>query len=516
MNVLGRVVVGAALGAITTLIFHPASRSRLYSGLFNWGPSAVSQPGVELLSNIARLPEPKSIDDACLWMEAGALRILARQATSPKEWQSFVRTAQAGSALEPDNAFWPQMEAVFSLAMGDRARGWTRWRDAARRTRWDDGQTRRLESFAQRLQRSYGRASWVYIPAYDARTTNTARVIEWFARDLVRSTSLRGARDLELRYLTVVNGRLMREGARSIRVGEVALAIVELSSYPPDLLSITSPRKLLIARADLYHAIQGQKWDVRAEELDRAFRENDGWYGFPTAQEAETDARITGFWVLLANSSGTISLAIALLGVILAIIGGMLKRLDLSAKPRWLPLGAVALLISIPAWLLTDAWLPTALLATSVLSLLATPENIRRRAAVDAGYLHGFSLAVVGLGLSLALAVSVLIGTTPGYECLNSIPWITELLSNPEEAISVAIILLAIFIGMSPAFAWVHRFSTLQIITRSADRLGRALLIVGLTSAIVSAPLALVVERELGGRLAQLVNNEPVYYYVSD
>lgn len=516
MNVFGRVAIGAALGALATLLLHPASRNRLYSGLFNWGPSSVTQRGPELLANLDRLPQPKSIDDASLWMEAGALRILARRTTTAREWQSFIRTAQAGATLEPDNAFWPQMEAVFCLARGDRPTGWAHWRAAARRTRWDDGQTRRLEEYAQRLQQAHGRASWVYIPAYDARTTNTSRVIEWFARDLVRATNLKSARDLELRHATVVNGRLMREGARSIRVGEVALAIVELSSYPPDLLSITSPRKLLIARSDLYHALLSQKWEVRAEEVDRAFRENDGWFGFPTAQEAETDVRIAGFSVLLANSSGTISLAIALFGLILGVIGALLRRLDLTAKPRWTSVAVVALLAAIIVWFLTEAWLPTMLIAASVMSLMASPENIRRRAVVNAGYLHGFSLGVVGLGLALALAVSILIGTTPGYECLNSIPWITELLSTSGEAVSVAAILLAIFIGMSPAFAWVHRFSTLQIVARSADRLGRALLIVGIGLAIVSAPIALVTDRELGSRLAQLVNNEPVYYYVND
>lgn len=516
MNVFGRVAIGAALGALATLLLHPASRNRLYSGLFNWGPSPVTQQGPELLANIDRLPQPRSIDDASLWMEAGALRILARRTTTVKEWQSFIRTARAGAELEPDNAFWPQMEAVFSLSRGDRPTGWTHWRAAARRTRWDDGQTRRLEKYAQKLQQAHGRASWVYIPAYDARTTNTSRVIEWFARDLVRATNLDRSRDLELRHATVVNGRLMREGARSIRVGEVALAIVELSSYPPDLLSITSPRKLLIARSDLYHALLSQKWEVRAEEVDRAFRENDGWFGFPTGQEAETGARLVGFSVLVANSSGTISIAIALLGVALRLFGGLLNRHDLTAKPRVGSVALAAIVAAVPVWTLTASWLPTALLAASIISLLATPEHIRSRATVNAGYLHSFSLGVVGLGLVLALAVSVLIGTTPGYESLNSIPWITELLSNPQEAISVAVILLAIFVGMSPAFAWVHRFSTLQIVTRSADRLGRALVVVGVVVAIVSAPIALVTDRELGNRLAQLVNNEPVYYYVND
>lgn len=516
MNVLGRVAAGAALGALVTLLLHPTSRPRLFGGLWNWGPSVETSKAEDLLDNLSRLPRPKTVSDASLWMEAGARRILARRPTTSREWESFIHTAQAGAVLEPDNAFWPQMEAVFLMANGKRLAAWASWGKGSRRARWDDGQTSRLEGLSKRLKSAHGDASWVWIPAYGRRTTDSARSIELFARDLVRSTDIKTRTDLELRYATVMNGRLMREGARSIRVGEVALAVVELGSYPPDLMSISSPRKLLIARADLFHALRAQGWTLRADETDRAFRDNDGWFGFPNADEAEASANLTGFGILLANSLGVVAAAIALAGTALVLLGRLLDRDSNTKQPRGPDLLVSAAAAGLLVWYLTKAWLPTTLIVASILSLIVSPSHTRTRATVTLGYLHGFALFITGLGLASAIAVIALTYSTPGVESLPHLGSAKELLDDRQSGTVIATVILSVTIGMSPAFAWVHRFSTTQIIANSSRRLGSALVVFALATLIIGAPLALYADKALGSRLAQLVSNEPVYYYVND
>lgn len=515
MNVWARVAIGAALGALTTLLLHPVSRPRLFGALGNWGMSAEARKSPELVVNLDRLPEPKSVADASVWMEAGARRIIARRPTLSKEWESFVQTARAGALQEPDNALWPQMEAVFRLAQGRKSEAWALWREASRRARWDDGQTHRLESFAVRLGQAHHEGGWVWIPAYGRRSTSVARAIEWFARDLVRSTGLTAAPDLELRYATVMNGRLMREGARSIKVGEVALAVVELGSYPSNLMSISSPKKLLIARADLFHALRAQGWTLRADETDRAFRDNDGWFGFPNSEEAESNAQGAGMLVLLSNLWGTITASVAVLGGLLVILGRIVGRGG-TPQPSPAPVVISSVVACALAWFATHAVLPSMLLLASILGLLLTPANIRTRASVHLGYLHSLALFITGLGLSLAVAVAVIANTTAGVESLPYLGWASELLVDQRAAVALAVVVLCVVIGMSPAFALVHRFSTLQIVARSSEQMGRAMILGALIALIVGAPPALYTDRILGTRLAELVNNEPVHYYVNE
>ncbi len=515
MNVWARVGVGAALGALATLLVHPISRARLFSTLWSWGPSPVDLrlPDVEQMH---RLPEPKTLRDAHLWMQAGAQRILGRRPTTPREWDSFIQTARAGGVQQEDNALWPQMEAVFLLAKGDRPQAWKRWQDAAKRTRWDDGHSAKLTSLSQELVRAHGDAAWVYIPAYGRRTTEIARTIEWFTRDLVRATGVTTTRDLELRYATVMNGRLMREGGRSIQIGEIAMATTELGTYPPDLMSISSPRKLLIARAELTAALREQGWAFRADEVDRTFRENDGWLGFPNTQEAERFAHQVGAAVLIANALGLLAATTAVMGALLWGLGLLVRHVPNPERPRWIPVSMTAATAGVLAYLATDAWLPPLLLAASILSLAVSPGNVRRRAEVTLGYLHGMALVLTGIGLSVSLGLFALSQCTAGVESLPHLGWLSEVLTEHEVALSIAVYLLSVATGMSPAFAFVHRYSTLQIVGRSADRLGKAMMVGALVALIVGAPLALYVDRVLGRTLEQLVANEPIYYYVND
>jgi len=515
MTLLGRIALGAALGALTTLLVHPVSRSRLFGALTNWGPSQQTRSAPDLLANLDRLPTPKSISDASLWMEAGARRVVGRKPTSKREWDSFIQTARAGAEFEPDNALWPQMEAVFLLAKGQRGDAWATWKSASKRLRWDDGQTRRLENVASRLRAAHHEGGWAWISAYGRRSTVIARSIEWFARDLVRSTTLDNRSDLELRYATVMNGRVMREGARSIKVGEVALAVVELGSYPPNLLSISSPKKLLIARADLFHALRNAGWSLQADEVDRAFRDNDGWFGFPTSAEAESSAQTIGLGVLLANSVGAIGVTIALVGAGLWGIGLSIARTE-SRRPKPVPLAVAAGVAAALTWLLTQAALPAGLLAASILSLLLSPTNTRTRASVHLGYLHGVALLVTGFSLAAAIAVAVVTNVTAGVESLPFLGWASEALDDQRAALVLAVVVLSVVVGMSPAFALVHRFSTLQIIAASAERLGRAILLGALALLVLAAAPALYVDRVYGNVLSELVNNEPVHYYVND
>lgn len=515
MNVWARVGVGAALGALATLLIHPISRPRLFSSLWNWGPSQVDLRSPDL-DHLERLPEPKSLRDANLWMQAGAHRILGRRKTTPREWDAFIQTAQAGSVEEPDNAMWPQMEAVFLLAKGEREAAWVRWREAAKRIRWDDGQTVKLTSLSRELAKTHGQAAWVSIPAYGRRSKEVARTIEWFARDLVRSTGVQSPRDLELRYSTVLNGRLMREGGRSIQIGEIAMATTELGTYPPDLMSISSPRKLLIARAELASALRAQDWGLRADEVDRTFRENDSWFGFPNAQEAERYAQDIGSLVLLANSWGLIAITTAIMGALLSIVGAILGRVPHPDRPRLVPLAIAATLAAAGAFAVTGSWLPPLLLGAAILSLAVSPTHVRSRAEVTLGYLHGLALVLTGIGLGGSIGLLAISLSTAGVEALPHLGWASEVLADHDVAASIGIYLLSVAIGMSPAFALVHRYSTLQIVSRSADRLGKAMMVSALIVLIVGAPLALYADRVLGRTLEQLVANEPIYYYVND
>jgi hypothetical protein len=515
MSRLGRVLLGILVGAVLTLFVHPYSRPRLFTGALAWGsvPRALA---ADLASSRDVLPQPKSVSDYSLWMETGAQRIVSRQPTDQREWTNLLRASVRASKLEPDNAYWPQMAAVFLLASQDRLAAQAHWIAASKKARWDDGQTARLTSYRDLLVAAYGPSAWATAAAYPKRSVARARTIELFARDVARTASLIAESGLVLRSATVANGRLMRDGARSMQTLELGIAVVELASYPPNLTSINSPRKLLLARADLYNRLTDAKMTLRAEEADKAFRVNDSWLGFPNSAEAGRDFEEEASLALIAVVLVPACLVATFLGMGLWGVAVALSKSNWGAAllgPPWIIVAGVVL--AALTYLLTRSALVAVAVAASAAFLGFGPSRSRSRPSLDLGPLHGFLVGVLGLIILASISGFVAQFSLPGHELVDAIGYPDQALGGPGPILGIGLTGISMLSVIATFYAVFHHISTPTVFLHSLAALGRTMAFGGLILAVVAAPVALLMDRHISREMNQRLTNEPVYYNLS-
>lgn len=514
MNCLGRGLIGALFGALLTLFIHPYSRERLFVGPLSWGspPKAMYQ---DLAMGRDSLPQPKSLADYSLWMEVGAQRIVLRQPTSSREWKNLLGASSRAARLEPDNAYWHQMGAVFLLAAQNRRLAQVRWTEASKRTRWDDGQTARLLAHNKRVTAAYGAGAWSLAAAYPRRSVASARTIELFARDVARNASLTSIDGLRLRYATLANGRLMRDGARAMQVLELGIAVVELASYPPNLTSINSPRKLLLARADLFNRLIAAKLTVQGEEADRAFRGNDAWLGYPNSAEAARDFEAQATLELIAVSIVPACLLATILGIGLWLAAssvedsGWVERL---CAPPWIVVIGVGLALG--TFAATRSFLVSIAVAASAGFLGFGPSRARSRPGLELGPLHSLLLGLIGVIVLGSVGGMVAQFSLPGRELVDAIGYPDLALGGLGPILGIGIAGISMVSVISTFYAVVHHISTSKVFIRSVAQLGKTLAIGALGIAVLASPVALWADRAIAAEMMQRLTNEPVFYYL--
>ncbi len=513
MSRFSRGILGAVLGALLALAAHPYSRPRLLMPLGFWNPPTELITSPELLGGLRVLPQPTSLSDFSMWMESGAKRVLDRYPTSAKDWNNLQAAALQASKKDPQNAFWLQMHAVLSQAAKDRTQAYRSWQRASRKQNWDDGQTARLKRIRERLVGRYGPGAWTSASVYSLRSFAPALCIEGFARDIARMTSLQSVDGLGLRLATVRNGKLMRDGARSMRVAEVGIAVIELASYPSNLTSIYSPRKLLLARTELYGSIREKISQTDADEVDRAYRDNDSWLGYPSALEASQDAEELALLAGIGNGSTSVLLAVSFVGLMGVVLAkGLSTRLgNLLLRPPGAGLAGVGLAAF--AYIDTRHVVLAIAVAAGFGFLAFAPTRERKQPSFELGPLHKLLMLILGGIVLAATAFGLATNLAASQALISSSTLPVEAFGGPDPAVSGYLLTLATLAVISAFYGLAQRISPADVFVSTLSRLGAGLAWFGICVAVVSAPALLLLDRygELTG--TQRLENEPVYYY---
>src|SRR5687767_14361237 len=187
MNRLRRIGIGALIGAILTLAIHPISRRYVLTPFLEIGRSEAMSQTLWLPRNLDVLPVPRDMLIASVWMQTGAEMLVAGRAMSPGDLTRLIEVAEASAKGDPDNAFWPQIGAVFHLKAGNKERAIQQWLRASHATRWNDYQSHRLQRVKQDLQAvDGGPMSWHIAAAYSQRSTASTRSFEWMLRSFFK------------------------------------------------------------------------------------------------------------------------------------------------------------------------------------------------------------------------------------------------------------------------------------------------------------------------------------------
>jgi hypothetical protein len=504
MNLWVRAFYGALLGAILTIAIHPVSRPYLLNAIPSRSPIEVPLPFPD------PLPVPDTPIEASAWLHVGAERLQNRVAITAEQLKGLAALSRRYGGTEPDNAFWPMSEAVFEHQLGNIQAANDAWVVASKRPGYDDYQTKRLTRIVLQLSHGDVPQGWEYAVAYRLRSFAMAQRIEGFAKSLVSHLGRQTKPDLSLRFATLLNGNLLRDGSRNLQIMESGVSIVELASHPMELKSEPSIRRLLLAHFEFKEALNriGQPED--AQRIEASYNENDGWSALTRREDPEKFASSValqcGVWPAIPGCI----LASGILGGALWGLGYALRRISPPATLGIaLSLGAIA---SVLVWALTHFFLAVAPVIFSSLFVLLTPKKTRQRPPDDLGPL----LWVVVLGLSSAalvfLSAAAICTSRPFAANLPALA--PEIASLADARLSIAFFLFtfaAIYL-ISPLWAMVQRIATTHVFARAAQMVGATLGTLALVATVIVTPLAIYYEGQCSQTMKMLLENEPVYY----
>jgi hypothetical protein len=506
-----RAVAGFFVGALVTLVAHPASRPFLLSATQH-----ISAPRLEHCfdDHISRPAPPRNLEGASQWLQLASERAIRHQELRPNEVRTLLGIARHAEELEPRNAFWFQEEAVLLASLGRSSEAYDAWARAARCDRWNDYQLQRLMEARARLADLIGaKEAWQLAYVYDERSDAATVGIERYGRALLGHTGLSTPADLRVRYITLLNGELIRYRTRSISSGLLGANLVELSAYPSDLVHTPSPKRLWVAQSKFLNDLR-QIGIPDAEGHARiAFGKNESWRALAQAQDPRDLVENLSAGAVLSDSLIGACAFSALIGIAVWLIGCQVSG-RLAYGRRLAPAFVIlfsASLAALSTWLTHDFWAGL-VGALSGAFLYVGPVHARRARPEDLGPLFALLLIIIA-GLCGAALVAFAIAKTAAAESILPFLGIPTDFYRTPLLLGMACIFFSLALTAVPIWAMVQRIGTPHVFGLALRKFGAYLGFGSLAVGIVLGPIAVYADNRIGQTLQQLVENEPIFYF---
>ena len=513
MTSWSRAFYGALLGAVITLFVHPSSRP-FVAGPFVESSTFIENRSFQLPSSYPEvLPHPVDDLSASLWIHVGAEQIRNRTGLSARQIEGLVKIATIRSAADPTNAFWPLSAAVLENEAGHLDKSMAYWKKAATCLLYNDYQSRYLSKVRDEIASIVSPNSWQYAYCYRLRSTALAFLIESLARKFVSRAGRTNSPDLEIRYQTLINGGLLRDGSRHLEIMERGLSIVEVASHPKELQREPSIKRLLLAHTEFKEALRRLGWNQQAEAVDKAYNENDGWRALTRREDTDEKlANLTLFSALWPNLPGVLLQC----GIVAAIVGLFGIGLESLAKrsPRHAAVltGLFATSVSITVFMLTKSWLALLACGLCCAFVILTPRNPRHHMPKDLGPLFGFVVAVLSFVFVAVLGVMLLTRTLPVQASSAAFDAHFTSVSDPAMMAGLALIILSCVFLFAPLWALAQHIRTLFVLSRGFQSLGVVAATFSLLLSVAVTPVSIHFEADNQNTFRMLMENEPVYY----
>ncbi len=513
MTLWSRTLWGALIGAILTLLIHPTSRPFLASPFIESAQAFEDRSGSLPLGFPDALPEPVDDLTSSLWIHVGAERVLSRSDISDAQVKGLIQICTRQANDDPTNSFWPMAEAVFYHRLERESEASAAWQKASRCISYNDFQSRHLTAIRASLATENTSNSWQFAYAYRLRSMAFSFLVETFARYIVSNSSRTEPRDLELRYATLRNGSLMRDGARNLQIMERGISTVELASHPQEFKSQRSIKRLLIAHSEFKEALKSIGKVSEAEKTEQEYNENEGWSALTAREDTgEKISRLTLASSLIPGLPGVL-LQCALLGIFILATGLALERAIRLNERFAAPLtAAIAIFVATSVWVLTHSVLALVASGLCCLFVLLTPRNPRSHLPKDLGPLFTFVMIVLAC-VFIFLGAVMLIGRTLPVIANRSAfsPQIATILDS-NVAAGLALITVSCLFLFAPLWALAQHIRTLFVLSRGFVSLGLSTLGISLFLSVATTPVCVYLEKENQETFRMLLENEPLYY----
>jgi hypothetical protein len=511
MTWASRLALGASLSALLTLIADPISRPYLI-GILS-GPSARSLKRFD--ARVRELTPPTSVREAARWTQVAAEKMDSSHALTGNELKSLQSVIDEARAKDPKNAYWPQMDAVVEYRRGDERAAETSWVQGSKCLLWNDYQSELLNDESEQLARTtHERQGWEYAYTYRKRSAAAAELIEKLARKVVSMTDLVSDRSLTLRYATVANGALLRDGSRNVFIGQIGASIVEVGAYPPDLASRRSPKRLLLGENDLFNNLTKLGKTDWASYVQEQFGRNEAWQALSTMERAEDQARQLGVMALvLAVLPGAV-LAVGLVGSAIWGFGALCERAFQGKGFGWIFPIICGLTLGALVYLLTSFIVAATASTLCGLFLLVTPSKQRSARRRDFGPTFGLAIGVLATAAGMSLGAFLVWGSGPAVSMLPSLSVPSEYFGGSPLFIGLAVLFFSMVFLVTPFWSMAQHMPTPFVFAQGMKLFGTTLSISALCLIVFAGPLVIYADQRTSQTLRALLLNEPVYYHL--
>jgi len=513
-----RTVVGALIGAICVLLWNGISRPYILY-LFS---QAKTEPIVTrskwITENHKVLAQPKTALEASLWADAGAYKLRFSKETTAKDFVNLLRAVQIGGKLEPANAFWPQMEALFYNAIGKRKKAIERWLAASRKPKWNDHQPERMHKVINGIEQASGhRSSWPLFALTAFRNDNAAQLCLRFAYSVVQDASLTKRSDLALRYATLINGSLIRDYGSSIPIYSAGADIMEIASYPPDMEAYPTNKTLILARINFVDSLRNSGMSDEADYVYRQYQENDARNYYIGTADPEGDLKQYAIASVLIATVPSCLLGLSIISAVLWALGGAMLKYPALQKPLTLPYApAIGVIAAIVIYAYLELWLLSVAAAATFAFATFAPTRERSNPSEDLGPFFRFSIIMIAMLFTVIIGV-FLISLTEASQVSNYI------IQTPEEFVSGSVSMivlglacLGLIVLIAPAWALVRKLRTPWVCAVGLRDLGKGLFVAAALLSVVSCPIAVSLDRTLYTKGTALLDKEPLYYMATN
>jgi len=512
MTGLARALVGAAVGAVLTLVLHPISRPYLTAAwLHNPMPSQ---------EELARTPAAGGLeeDDPTFDEDGKTLRIAADNLAilKPKELTANYELAAKMGELHPENAYWRQMAAVFAWHLGKHEETLDLLRKAQESLTWQDYQTHWLQQIQGHLRSAYGSIqSWQFADVYWLRSLAPAEAIGSTERAVIDISSLDTDDGLRFRMIVMRNAALMRDNARSLAVGQIGADVVEQCCQPARPEGPETQRRLLIYRGRFFDHLRHFNRLEAVTIANELFEKNDSWQALINDPNAAKIVQSLSLSSVLAASLPGALMAAAAFGLFLWSLGFLVERSrPVQRLMRFPAILFFALAFAIAAYGITQ--LPIVGIAIGAGATIAglTPRHNRSRPPSRLGPFFSFLTGVLALIFLALLAAYFVLGATPSDQVLQSMQLVEEQHISLQILLGTALVILSVLCLAAPMWAFAQRIRTVAVLSSGLKGFGAIVAIVGVVLGVIACPIAIYSDRHMQDTLYRLVVNEPENYYL--
>lgn len=517
MNSTSRALLGALAGALLVMVAHPGARSYVMQGVTQVTPSEFLKTTPHLASNNDTLEDPVTQEANALWILVAAERIRAGDVLSQDEIILLAEIAQSSAETDPDNAFWRQAESTFLLMLGNYTASLDAWRNGAICSRYHDPQVNRLEAVARGLANESGREfAWHWALMAAIRSDSIAWMILNHGERLVNVAP--EPQQLEVRYLSVLNGRLLRDGGKHVRSSKFGSQLIEVGVMGKQTLPFASssalPREEAEARGAFLRQIRTRFSESMYSTGQDALSSNEAFNAMVSQESVDQNfTRLVRRSVLSGGGPGALLLT-GVFGLVLYLAGSAIRRfsvLEWIFTPRVAPvLGVVlgALTYLLTGFVFPAIWVTVTFALYAILPSHTYPP---KEASIELAF-NWWQTVIAGVA-TLAMAIFLLGLSRPAIHLDEFSDWPYLFRPGSAFSLSAATACLTFSLGAGPLFGLYLNQKPKRLAGQCIQYFGWRLLIAAWTLCVLLTAVAIAQDRSLSTTLEMIFRNETVYYW---